>query len=214
MYGTCSRQVLEGHKAKIQIQHRSQNLIWVKINGLAWWSTLLDFAAFIIQDISCKSPKRLCDIAIHWVHVYMHFMSLGCWSPTLEPAKDSLDNPTVPHPTQQVKKRIPVISNKASFKLLREMVFFGFIKSRCLQPSRKPLPPLWDNWVVLGAPLPIGERKQLCRANAPGNNTSIIHYPVRTGLPWEEMKTNRCCNKSSLQAGQVSWKRCLLIQFC
>lgn len=213
MYGICSRQVLKGHKAKIQIQHRSWNLIRVKINGLAWWSTLLDFAAFITQDISCKSPKHLCDIAIHWVHVYVHLMSLGCCSPILEPTKGSLDNSTVPHSTQQVKQRIPVISDKASFKLLKEMVFFGFIKSWCLHPSRKPLPPLWDNWVVLSAPQ-IGERKQLCRADAPGNNTAIIHYPVRTGLSWEEMKTNRCCNKSSLQAGQVSWKRCLLIQFC
>lgn len=137
MYGTCSRQALEGHKAKIQIQRRSGDLIWVKINGLAWWSTLLGFTAFIIQDISCKFPKHLYDVAIHWVHVYMHFMSLGCWSPILEPTKGSLDNPTVPHSIQQVKQRIGVVWNKASFKLLKETVFFGFIKSWCLHPELK-----------------------------------------------------------------------------
>lgn len=173
MYGICSRQVLKGHKAKIQIQHRSRNLIRVKINGLAWWSTLLHFAAFIIQDISCKSPKRLCDIAIHWVHVYVHLMSLGCCSPILEPTKGSLDNSTVPHSTQQVKQRIPVISNKASFKLLKEMVFFGFIKSWCLHPSRKPLPPLWDNWVVLSAPLPL-ERESSSAGPMPLETTPLL----------------------------------------
>ena len=63
-------------------------------------------------------------------------------------------------------------------------------------------------------PSPFEREPSSAGAVPSGNSMVIMHYPVRTGLSWEETKINRCCHKLSLWVGNRSWKICLLIQFC